>query len=117
MFQIDLSDHVSYEAFIREAVLDETAFKLKFRYNTSKDFWTIEIQDSSSKSIRIYKCICNFDIMMRDTHTALPKGRLFFYTDDKEKSVAQKEDFKTKAVILVYIPQNEWNQRSAKPIY
>lgn len=108
MFQIDLSDHVSYETFTREVVLDEIAFKLKFRHNALKDFWTMEVQDINTKQVRIYKCICNFDIMMRDTNTALPKGKLFFYTEDKAKSVAQKEDFKTKAVNLIYVPKNEW---------
>jgi hypothetical protein len=109
MFQIELSDHVSYESFTREVVLDEITFKLKFRYNASKDFWTVEIQDTNTNPIRIYKCICNFDIMMRDTNTTLPKGKLFFYTEDKTKSATQKEDFKTKKVSLVYITQTEWN--------
>jgi hypothetical protein len=109
MLQIDLSDHESYESFTREATLDDVDFKLKFRYNASKDFWTMEVQDANAHAIKVYKCICNFDIMMRDINVNLPRGKLFFYTNDKTKSVTRKGDFKIKAVSLVYIPQNEWN--------
>jgi hypothetical protein len=34
---------------------------------------------------------------------------LFFVTEDKSKAVAQKEDFQTKAVQLVYVSKAEWN--------
>lgn len=109
MFQIDLFDHTSYESFTREVVLDNVSFRLKFRYSNLKNFWTLEIQDINSNPIRIYKCICNFDIMIRDkANTNLPKGKLFFYTDDKTKAQVQKEDFQTKAVSLIYITEAEW---------
>jgi hypothetical protein len=79
MLTIDLSNHTSYTSFVRNIVLDDIPCKLKFRYNTLKDFWTVELQDENSNPIKTYKCICNFDITMREIAIILPypKGNCF----------------------------------------
>jgi hypothetical protein len=108
MIFLDISDHTAYDYFVRKVVLDEKDFHFKFRYNSRYDFWTLEIQDENKSPIKIYKCVCNFDLLYRDKYiTDLPNGKLFLYSEEKAASYAKKMDFQNKVVNMYYIPNTE----------
>lgn len=64
--------------FTQTIKLDNTLYRLRARWNTVYEFWTIDIYDKNGVALLLgQKLVVNTDILARYTNTALPQGKMF----------------------------------------
>ncbi len=64
--------------FTQTIKLDNVLYKIRARWNTVHEFWTVDIYDKNGVALLLgQKLVLNTDILARYTNTALPQGKLF----------------------------------------
>lgn len=90
--------------FTQTIKLSGKLYKLRSRWNTVHEFWTLDIYDSNGAPLLLgQKVLFNTDILARYTNTLLPTGKIFVIdSGDESKKIERigRDDLGVNAFLI-----------------
>lgn len=95
-------------AFTEEVTLDDSQYRLAFRYNFRGDFWIVDILDRENNPLAMgIKIVASYELIRRYGYRAIPPGALFA-TDSAELELRIGRDDLPTRIEMVYVTEDEY---------
>jgi len=97
-----------YPSFVERVVLDGTPYRLRFRWNTTGQFWTLQILTAAGVVILAgIKIVLDYELIHDYAWMGGPPGELYAVDPTGELTTIGRNDLPNGTVYLKYIPVAE----------
>lgn len=97
-----------YSAFVEKVVLDGIPYQLRFWWNTTGEYWTMQMLNlSGTVLLSGIKIVLGIELISSFAWMGLPPGELYAVDTTGELDQIGEDDLSDGAVFLRYIPEDE----------